>query len=89
MYSFTISRAVERGCVDAGYRDVARKRHQGVLAKLSLDSDGLTYLRDICIGTNADDSLSYYFDRSRATNDIHGLGAFLIMNQQMIRTGGG
>jgi unsaturated rhamnogalacturonyl hydrolase len=89
MYSFTISRAVERGYVDAGYREVARKGYQGVLAKVSVGSDGLTNIRDISIGTNVSDTLEYYYDRSRATNDFHGLGAFLIMNEQMIRTGGG
>jgi unsaturated rhamnogalacturonyl hydrolase len=58
-----------------------------VLASISIDADGLTYLRDICVGTSVSDSLSYYFGRTRATNDLHGLGAFLIMNERMIRTG--
>jgi unsaturated rhamnogalacturonyl hydrolase len=88
MYTFTISRAVQRGWVDPGYGDIASKGYQGVLANLSTGTDGLTYLRDVCVGTSVSDSLSYYFDRTRATNDFHGLGAFLIMNEQMARTGG-
>jgi unsaturated rhamnogalacturonyl hydrolase len=27
--------------------------------------------------------LSYYLSRPRRTNDFHGLGAFLIMNEQL------
>ncbi len=87
MYTFVISRAVERGWVDAGYRSVASRGYQGVLARLSRGSDGLTNLTDICIGTNVG-SYSYYINRTRATNDLHGLGAFLIMNEQLTRTGG-
>ncbi|MFG2001952.1 glycoside hydrolase family 105 protein [Spirillospora sp. NPDC048911] len=89
MYTFTLSRAVERGYVDASYRDAARRGYQGVLARISLTSDGLTNLTTISEGTNVDDVLSYYFNRPRTTNDFHGLGAFLIMNEQMIRTGDG
>jgi rhamnogalacturonyl hydrolase YesR len=87
MYTFVISRAVERGWVDAGYATAASKGYQGVLAKVSRGSDGLTNIADICIGTNVGD-YSYYIGRTRATNDFHGLGAFLIMNEQLIRTGG-
>jgi unsaturated rhamnogalacturonyl hydrolase len=36
----------------------------------------------ISIGTNVGD-YKYYIDRTRATNDFHGLGAFLIMNEQL------
>ena len=74
MYTFVISRAVQRGWVDAGYATVASKGYQGVLAKVSIGSNGLTNITDICIGTNVGD-YSYYIDRTRATNDFHGLGA--------------
>jgi unsaturated rhamnogalacturonyl hydrolase len=87
MYTFTISRAVERGYVDASYRTVASKGYQGVLAKISLGSDGLTNLTDVVVGTNVGD-YAFYVGRTRATNDFHGLGAFLIMNEQLVRTGG-
>ncbi len=83
MYTFVISRAVQRGWVDAGYATVASKGYQGVLAKVSIGSNGLTNITDICIGTNVGD-YSYYIDRTRATNDFHGLGAFLIMNEQLV-----
>ncbi|MGW3652110.1 hypothetical protein [Streptomyces sp. NPDC000878] len=44
-------------------------------------------LADISIGTNVGD-YAYCIARTRATNDFHGLGAFLIMNEQVRRTGG-
>ncbi|MEZ0070677.1 glycoside hydrolase family 88 protein [Planotetraspora sp. GP83] len=87
MYTTTISRAIEKGYVDASYQTYADKGYHGVLAKTSIGSDGRTNVADICIGTNADDALSFYYGRPRATNDFHGLGAFLIMSEQMIKTG--
>ncbi|WP_431900324.1 glycoside hydrolase family 88 protein [Nonomuraea sp. bgisy101] len=86
MYTYTISRSVERGYVDASYQVNADRGYEGVLRKVSVGSDGRTNIVDISEGTNVDDVLSYYYNRARPANDFHGLGAFLIMNEQMIRT---
>ena len=83
MFTYTIARAVQRGYVDAAtYQPVADKGYQGVLAKVSKGSDGLTNITDICVGTNVGD-YAFYIARTRATNDLHGLGSFLIMNEQV------
>ncbi|MEV4056394.1 glycoside hydrolase family 88 protein [Amycolatopsis sp. NPDC049688] len=81
MYTFTMARGVQRGYLPSSYQAVADKGYAGVLRKVSLGSDGLTNITDICEGTNVGD-LSYYYGRARKTNDFHGLGAFLIMNEQ-------
>jgi unsaturated rhamnogalacturonyl hydrolase len=52
------------------------------LTKLSIGADGMTNLVDICEGTNVSD-LAYYLARKRNANDFHGLGAFLIMNEEL------
>jgi unsaturated rhamnogalacturonyl hydrolase len=83
MYSYVISTAVRRGYVDKKYEATAKKGYRGVLAKISLDSDGLANITDICEGTNVAD-LAYYFARKRNVNDFHGLGAFLIMNEYFL-----
>src|SRR5260370_25807263 len=83
MYTYIISMAVRRGYVDKSYEDVAKKGYQGVLTKLSFGEDGLANIADICEGTNVAD-LAYYFARKRNVNDFHGLGAFLIMNEQFL-----
>jgi unsaturated rhamnogalacturonyl hydrolase len=54
-----------------------------VLTKISRDQEGQTNLTGICEGTNVAD-LAYYFARKRNTNDFHGLGAFLIMNEKFM-----
>ena len=82
MYTFVISRAVDRGYVDKSYQKVANAGYAGALTKIGLGrEDGLPYLVDICEGTNVAD-LPYYWARKRLVNDLHGLGAFLIMNEK-------
>lgn len=88
MYTYVTSRAVERGYVDAGLAAVASRGYRGVLAKISLGTDGRTNLADICVGTGVDSSYAFYIGRPRATNDLHGLGAFLLMSEQLRRVGG-
>jgi len=85
MYTYVISRAVERGYVDASFKAVASKGYQGVLTRVSKGSDGLANVSGICIGTNVGNA-AYYYSRPRKTNDLHGLGSFLIMNEQLART---
>jgi unsaturated rhamnogalacturonyl hydrolase len=88
MFTYVTSRAVGRGYVDPSFAAVASRGYRGVLAKVSLGSDGRTNITDICVGTNVSDSYAFYVGRTRATNDLHGLGAFLIMNEQLRRVGG-
>ncbi|MFD8212753.1 glycoside hydrolase family 105 protein [Streptomyces sp. NPDC059697] len=82
MFTYALSRGAQQGYLDPHYASVAGRGYQGVLARISVGSDGRTNLTDISIGTNVGD-YAYYIARDRATNDFHGLGAFLIMNEQL------
>lgn len=82
MFTYTIDRAVKRGYIAKRYAAVARKGYEGVLSRVSEDSDGNIQIRDIAEGTNVS-NLQYYLDRKRYTNDFHGLGAFLLMNEEV------
>jgi len=82
MFTYTISKAIARGYIPRSFTATACKGYKGVLTQLSLDSDGHAHIANICEGTNVSD-LAYYYARKRNTDDFHGLGAFLIMNEQM------
>ncbi|WP_405765228.1 glycoside hydrolase family 105 protein [Streptomyces sp. NBC_01538] len=82
MFTYALSRGAQQGYLDAHYKSVAQRGYEGVLAKISLGSDGRTDLTDISIGTNVGD-YAFYIARPRETNDFHGLGAFLITNEQL------
>ena len=81
MFTYVIDVAVKRGYISSKYHANAEKGYRGVLTRISLGPDGLTNLTDICEGTNVGD-LQFYLNRKRNTNDLHGLGAFLIMNEE-------
>ena len=83
MYTYVTAMAVDRGYVEKKLATVVQRGYAGVLTKISLDKDGQTNITDICEGTNVAD-LAYYFARKRNTNDFHGLGAFLIMNEKFM-----
>ena len=79
----TLSRSLWR---EAMYRRVTLRWHVrvigGILAQLSATVDGDVSVAGICAGTVVGE-LSYYLKRPRNTNDIHGLGPLLLMNEQM------
>jgi len=83
MYTYVTAMAIDRGYVNKSYRNMVNRGYLGVLTKISLDQNGDTNISDICEGTNVAD-LAYYFARKRNTNDFHGLGAFLIMNEKFM-----
>jgi unsaturated rhamnogalacturonyl hydrolase len=82
MYTYMISRAVDRGYIGKEYQKVADKGYRGVLASITRNADGTISMPNICEGTNVGD-LAFYLARARHTNDLHGLGAFIIMNEEM------
>ena len=81
MFTYVIDVAVKRGYISPKYHAAAEKGYRGVLTRISLGQDGLTNLTDICEGTNVGD-LQFYLNRKRNINDLHGLGSFLIMNEE-------
>ena len=82
MFTYAMWMGAKRGYLPKRFRDVALKGYNGVLTQISLDNDGMVNLTNICEGTNVAD-ISYYFSRKRNSNDFHGIGAFLIMNEEL------
>ena len=84
MFTYFLDSAVNHGYIDSRYRSAAQHGYQGVLSKVILGPDGHYHVTDICEGTNVDDQVSYYLTRERHTDDFHGLGAFLLMNEELL-----
>jgi len=82
MYTYIIARSVQRGYVSKKSMKVACKGYRGVLTRLARDLYGTTHLSGICEGTNVGD-VAFYLARKQNVDDFHGLGAFLIMNEQL------
>jgi len=86
MYTYFTAKAVEKGYVPERFRNVAVRGYEGILKhKLSVDENGLANLKDVTRGTMARIDCDYYLQRPRETNDLHGLGAFIMMCSQMAK----
>jgi unsaturated rhamnogalacturonyl hydrolase len=82
MHTYVLARAVERRYVSSSYADAAARGYRGVLGRILLDAEGNADLGEISQGTHVG-TLGYYLARRRLTNDPHGLGAFLLMHEQL------
>ena len=80
MFVYSMSRAIQKGFLDDSYKTNVDSGYSGIMSKISEDED-MVYLTDICEGTSVSSDIQYYFGRARNTNDNHGLGTFLIMNE--------
>ena len=83
MFSYTLYMAVQRRYIPKKFLATACKGYRGVLSQVSKDpATGQVHIANICGGTNVGD-LAFYLNRPRNTDDFHGLGAFLIMNERL------
>lgn len=84
MHATVLAHAARRRYLPSHYAKVAAHGYQGVIEQLSLNAEGEVELRDISAGTSVG-SLDFYLARPRLTNDLHGLGAFLIMHEERLK----
>jgi unsaturated rhamnogalacturonyl hydrolase len=85
MFVYAIAKGVRKGYLDACNMAVAEKGFQGLLDHLvTVDDEGQVNLHGICstagLGGNPyrDGSYEYYVSEKIATNDLHGVGAFIL-----------
>ncbi|MBN1783155.1 glycoside hydrolase family 88 protein [bacterium] len=82
MFVYGIAKAVNEGWIDQRYASIALRGWEGLKAhKISVDGN----LKDICVGTNIDDSIVYYYNRPARTNETHGLGAVIDAGVEILK----
>ncbi|RUS47903.1 glycoside hydrolase family 105 protein [Cohnella sp. AR92] len=82
LYVHAIAKAVRFGYLDPEYMNVAWKGYQGVIDTLKFDENGYVVIGQICIGTGIGD-YAHYIARPTSENDLHGVGAFILMCVEM------
>ena len=83
LYTAAICKAVRLGILEEGYLAYARKGFEGVINSLKRSGDDLL-IGDVCVGTGVGD-YTHYINRPTSVNDLHGVGAFLIMCAECAR----
>jgi unsaturated rhamnogalacturonyl hydrolase len=77
LYAAALCKAVRTGVLPPRTLDAAYKALTGVISRLAFDGGDLQ-INDICEGTWIGD-YDFYISRKRCTNDLHGIGTFLLM----------
>lgn len=81
LYVAAISKAVRAGSLDISYLDYAQKGYEAVIRAMEWDGDDLL-IGGVCVGTGVG-GYKHYCNRPTSVNDLHGVGAFLIMCVEM------
>ena len=85
LFTYAINKAVRMGYLEKEYQSAADKGYKGLTDSVVI-KDGKLYLHSICIGTMVGD-YQFYVERPREVNDLHGMGAFLMMCEECSRSG--
>ncbi len=81
LYTAAIAKAVRTGVLPEEYLAYAKKGYEGVVRSLAWSGDDLL-INNVCVGTGVGD-YTHYINRGTSENDLHGVGAFLIMCAEM------
>ena len=77
LYAAALARAVRTGLMGEEALEAAKRAFTGVINSLEWQEDDIQ-IGHVCIGTGVGD-YQFYCDRPCSTNDLHGVGAFLLM----------
>lgn len=83
LYVYALSKAIRMGLMDASYLKYVKKGYEGVIGSLEFDGDAL-HVVGVCIGTGVC-TYQGYIERPTSCNDLHGVGAFLLMCAEVER----
>lgn len=81
LFAAALAKAIRKGIIKEDYLDYAKKAFNGVIDSLEYDGDDLL-VGNVCVGTGVGD-YEHYINRPRSVNDLHGVGAFLLMCAEM------
>ena len=81
LYVAGLCKAMRMGLLSGEYADAAKRGYEGVIRSIGWDGEDIQ-IGNVCIGTGVGD-YEHYCKRPVSTNDLHGVGAFLLMCTEM------
>jgi unsaturated rhamnogalacturonyl hydrolase len=82
LFIYTLAKGVRLGYLDDTFAQPAVRGYQGLLTKVYYNEQEEFVLPDICIGTGVGD-YDHYINRPCSENDLHGVGAFVLVSVEM------
>ncbi|MBO5369096.1 MAG: glycoside hydrolase family 88 protein [Clostridia bacterium] len=77
LFVYAMSKMCTLKKMEEKYGECARKAYRGIIDTLTFNDDGIE-INKVCVGTGLCDYKGY-IERPTSTNDLHGVGAFLLM----------
>lgn len=77
LYVAAICKSVRKGLLEPAWMEQALRGYEAVIRSLTWSGDDLQ-IGNVCIGTGVGD-YAFYCARPTSVNDLHGVGAFLLM----------
>ncbi len=81
LIAYSAAKGVSLGVLDDSFRDVALRGWEGELTRVKVEN-GILDISGICVGTGVG-PLGYYLNRPTSSNDLHGMGAFMMLAAQI------
>lgn len=78
LFVYAFSKAVRKGYLPEEFKETATLGYNGVINKLIINEDKTVTVPSICVGTGVGD-YRFYIERPVCENDLHGMGAFVLM----------
>lgn len=85
LYVAGLMKAVRLGLMDESVLPAAWKGYEGVIRTLDYDETGVR-IGGVCVGTGVG-NYAHYLARPTSVNDLHGVGAYLIMCEEAEQVG--
>ena len=77
LYTYAIAKAMKKGLLHRSYAKYIHRAYEGIIKSLRFEGENLI-VTNVCIGTGVGD-YDFYIKRPTVENDLHGMGAFLLM----------
>ena len=84
LFIYAYAKAIRTGVITEEYSSVLEKAYKGIVDNLHYDDEGHIVIDKVCVGTCIDDgTYEHYINRWEVINDLHGVGAFVLMCTEM------
>lgn len=84
LFTYALAKAVRMGVIGEEYLENALSGFEGVLSTFITMEEGMLSMSGVCVGTGVN-NYEGYIKRPTSINDLHGMGAFLLMCAEIAR----
>ncbi len=86
LFMYSYAKAYRMGIMGEEVHEILRKAYDGLEEKLYFDEQGNLVISEVCVGTCIEEgTYDFYIQRPKTENDLHGVGAFLLMCAELER----